>query len=143
MTVSLDLTAIGIEEILYRAIKRSQPDVIRPGGKVSSALFKDDAGVSVDRKGGRAMDEALAAMKVKLAPRMKGAVRLTMTDVLKAEACAVPAPSSDDIYHAEIYSDANKHPLTALQAYMLSKACKLVCIDEKVAWVQTSRRKDK
>lgn len=40
-------------EMLYRVIKRSQPDSMDEKGRPTSALFKQDNGVSVDRDGSR------------------------------------------------------------------------------------------
>ena len=42
-------------EVLYRMIKRSQPDAMDEDGHPTSALFKQENGVSVDRwwAGGR------------------------------------------------------------------------------------------
>ena len=40
-------------EQLYRVVKRYQPDALNAEGKPTSALFKQDDGVSVDRDGGR------------------------------------------------------------------------------------------
>ena len=55
-------------EILYRAIKRSQPSTItqRKGKlRVSSALFKDENGVSVDKKMKRTEEAALNFSRLK------------------------------------------------------------------------------
>ena len=48
-----------INEVLFRAIKRSQPKSITRKGKVASALFKDDNGVSVDKGDGRTTEEVI------------------------------------------------------------------------------------
>lgn len=42
------------DEKLYRVIKRSQPDTVDENGHPTSALFKQDDGVSVDRDGKKA-----------------------------------------------------------------------------------------
>ena len=46
-------TVVQREEILYRVIKRSQPDTVDNNGHPTSALFKQEDGVSVDRDGER------------------------------------------------------------------------------------------
>ena len=50
-------------ENLYRAVKRSNPDYIIGKNKVSSAMFKDESGVSVSRDGGRSEKEVISSFK--------------------------------------------------------------------------------
>lgn len=58
----MDKTVVR-SEILYRAVKRSQPDTIDEHGKPTPALFKDDNGVSVDRDGDRFEPEIIDCFK--------------------------------------------------------------------------------
>ena len=104
---------------VYRVIKRSKPDTLkRKNGKivgVSSALFKDENGVSVDLKKER-----------------------TESDILDAEAILLPTPSDDLPYHAEIHKSYDEILLDDIQALQLADACTLILFDENVAWTQQS-----
>ena len=94
---------------LYRGIKRSQPSFIRPDGKtVTSAMFKDENGVSVDRQMERTPEAALGQIKSFFAKRLKGVAVLTESDVEQADAALIPAPTSANPYHAEIYKNFEK-----------------------------------
>jgi hypothetical protein len=124
------------DELLYRGIKRSQPSTVRPDGRrVTSALFKDANGVSVDRMGGRTEQAVIVQMKEFFQSRLKGVARLKEQAVMQAEACALPAPTDKNPYHAEIYANIKKQPLTNLQCLKLADACTLIFLDEKVQWI--------
>ena len=122
-------------DTLYRGIKRSQPSFIRPDGRsVTSALFKDANGVSVDRKMERTEDEALEKMKKYFETRLKGIVSLSEMDVENVNAYLLPAPTKNNPYHAEIYKNCNKEMLSNLQQLRLADSCRLIFFDNEMAW---------
>lgn len=118
-------------EILYRMVKRSQPDTIDKYGKPTSALFKDDKGVSVDRDGGRDESEVIDRFKHDFGPRFKGLVRVGADVCIDNDMAVIP----DHDYHAEIFDDFEKTPLSPLKALILADACKLIAFENTVAWI--------
>ena len=58
-------------ELLYRVIKRSQPDSMNEKGRPTSALFKQENGVSVDRDGERSEDVIIKHLKNDLIKDLK------------------------------------------------------------------------
>ena len=128
-------------EILYRAIKRSQPStVIQRKGKlrVSSALFKDENGVSVDKKMQRTEETAIQKLKDYFSRRLKGIVKLTELDVNHANAVVIPKPSIENQYHAEIHKNHNEIMLDDIQALQLADSCQFVFFDEEKDWSITN-----
>ena len=63
-------------ELLYRVIKRSQPDSMDEKGRPTSALFKQDNGVSVDRDGDRDEKIIIKTFKERFDKRFKGLVKV-------------------------------------------------------------------
>jgi hypothetical protein len=49
-------------ENLYRAIKRSKPDWLDKEGKITSAMYKDEKGNSVDRDAQRELSDIVEFM---------------------------------------------------------------------------------
>ena len=124
-----------LADTLYRGIKRSQPSFIRPDGKtVTSAMFKDENGVSVDRQMERTAEEALAQIKKFFDRRLKGVAKLSESDVKQAAAVLIPAPTSANPYHGEIYRNTQKEMLTKIQQLKLADCCRLVYLDESIEW---------
>lgn len=121
---------------LYRVIKRSKPDTIkRRNGKiigVSSALFKDEKGVSVDQKKERTETETIDELKNFFDKRSKGIVSLLESDVTDTEAVLIPKPSVYSPYHAEIHKSHKEILLDDVQALQLADSCNFVFLDENV-----------
>lgn len=123
-----------LSDKLYRGIKRSQPSFITPAGNISSAMFKDENGVSVDRAMQRTENEAIERLKDSFGKRLKGVVSLSEKSVSDAAAVLIPAPSRDNPYHAEIYKNIQKEMLTRVQQLILADSCSLIYIDDSVNW---------
>lgn len=123
---------------LYRVIKRSRPDTIkRRNGKVvgiSSALFKDECGVSVDQKKERSKDEAIDGLKKFFKQRLKGVASLFESDVADADAVLIEKPSDELPCHAEIHKSHDEILLDDEQALQLADSCNLILLDESIAW---------
>ena len=122
---------IGRSEILYRVIKRSQPDTIDEHGKPTSALFKDDNGVSVDRDGGRSEPEVVDRFKNSFGQRFKGLVRVGSDVCIDNNMAVIP----DNGYHAQIFDDFQKTPLSQLNALILADSCGIVTFENNIVWV--------
>lgn len=119
---------------LYRGIKRSQPSFITPRGTISSAMFKDEKGVSVDRQMGRHEEEAVQQMKDFFSNRLKGIASLPEDSIIRALAVLIPAPTENNPYHAEIYRNVHKEMLSKIQQLQLADSCTLIYLDENVRW---------
>ena len=130
---------------LYRVIKRSRPDTIkRRNGKVvgvSSALFKDEGGVSVDQKKERSKDEAIEGLKNFFKQRLKGVASLFESDVADADAVLIPKPSDELPCHAEIHKSHDEILLDDEQALQLADSCKLILLDESIAWTNNLKER--
>jgi len=118
-------------EKLYRVIKRSQPDTINEQGMPTSALFKQDNGVSVDRDGGRSESEIIYCFKNKFSARFKGLVRVGANICIDHNMAVIP----DHDYHAEIFDNLQKTPLSQLNALILADSCIVVALERDVEWV--------
>ena len=91
-------------ECLFRGL---HPMWIEDDNTVSSAAFKDSAGVSVDRDGGRDEQDCVNRM-VDALPQIAGVCKLTCGDVEDCEALAVYCPVPDNEYHSEIHDSAEQ-----------------------------------
>lgn len=121
------------EEILYRVIKRSQPDTVDNNGHPTSALFKQEDGVSVDRDGERRESTIIETFKNRFEKRFKGLVKV-QASVCIDNAMAVIPETKSNIYHAEIFENTNKEPLTQLKALILADSSEMVVYDSSVEW---------
>lgn len=121
------------DEILYRAIKRSRPDSLDENGNPTSALFKQEDGVSVDRDGERTEMEIIGALKQNLGKRFKGAVKVGADVCIDNGMAVIPAPT-ENIYHAEIYENMNKEELSSLHALILADNAQIVTIEKVTPW---------
>ena len=119
-------------EKLYRVIKRSRPDTIDQDVP-TSALFRRDDGVSVDRDGDRPEDEIIACFKDRFGPRFTGLVRVGADVCIDNDMAVIP----DHDYHAEIFDNLQKEPLSQLKALILADSCKIVTLDTDVVCATT------
>lgn len=126
----MDKKVVGTEK-LYRAVKRSQPNTIDEYGKPTSALFKDDNGVSVDRDGSRLEDEIIGCFKQRFGPRFKALFRFGANICFDNNIAVIP----DYGYHAELFDDCQKKPLSQLKALILADSCSAVTFESNTAWV--------
>lgn len=121
-------------ERLYRVIKRSQPDSMNENGRPTSALFKQDNGVSVDRDGERREEVIIKTFKDRFEKRFKGLVRVG-ADVCIDNKMAVILETTSNIYHAEIFENRNKDPLGQLKALILADNSEVIVYEQDVKWV--------
>lgn len=121
-------------ETLYRVVKRSQPDSMSVDGRPTSALFKQENGVSVDRDGGRAEAEIVNTFQQRFTNRFKGLVRVG-ADICIDHCMAVIPEDQHNKYHAEIFDDFEKTPLSPLNALILADAAQVVTYILEVQWI--------
>ncbi len=112
-------------EQLYRAVKRSQPSVVDANGRPTSALFKQDDGVSVDRDGERDEPIIVESFQNRLGKRLNGLVKVSAGVCLNNDMAVIPEPSHNE-YHAEIFENEQKEPLSSKHAYLLAKNAEIV-----------------
>ena len=122
-------------ELLYRVIKRSQPDSMDEKGRPTSALFKQDNGVSVDRDGDRDEKIIIKTFKERFDKRFKGLVKVKANVCIDNNIAIIPETSSN-IYHAEIFENEDKVPLGQLKALILADSSDVVAYEPEVKWLQ-------
>ncbi len=121
-------------EVLYRVIKRSQPDSMDENNQPTSALFKQDNGVSVDRDGDREESTIIETFKDRFEKRFKGLVKVKAHICLDNGMAVIPE-TKNNIYHAEIFENEEKIPLSQLKALILSDNAEVVVYESGVKWV--------
>lgn len=121
-------------EMLYRVIKRSQPDSMDERGRPTSALFKQDNGVSVDRDGERDEEVIIKTFRNRFDKRFKGLVKVGAGVCIDNNMTIIPETSSN-IYHAEIFENVDKDPLGQLKALILADSSEVVAYEPEVKWV--------
>lgn len=113
------MKSFSSDEKLFRAVPKQHPNMWK-NGTVTSAVFKDSKGVSVDRQWKRTAKEAV---RVLLAARCGeyGVVSVTKGDCDNVDAKCLYAPTKDNPYHSEIHGGAERTTLTASQAKQLAR----------------------
>jgi len=122
-------------EELYRLVKRSQPDTIDMNGRATSALFKQNDGVSVDRDGGRIEESIVNTFRSRFEKRFKGLVRVGAGVCIDNSMAVIPEPQSNE-YHAEIYDDFDKTPVNNINALILADNAKVIVYENNVKWTK-------
>ena len=108
------------DELLHRAIKPKAIFWNEKTNTITSALFKDSKGVSVDANANRDDDEIKNCFLAEFSD-LKGEARVTV-DTCKEKDCYVKAdPLPNNNHHALIQRSENEIPLTKSQARYLAK----------------------
>ena len=137
LALTLMKTQIEQNEILYRAIKRSRPEWLNEG-KPTPEMFKDNAGVSVDRGDNRSLHDVIAFMETGIfKKRLKGVASLSADQCMSEPypTKVVADPSTDNPYHANIFLNDDMGLMT-LQAIKLANISKIEFINESMSWTQ-------
>lgn len=103
-------------------------------GRPTSALFKQDNGVSVDRDGCRDEKMIIETFRNRFDKRFKGLVKVRADICIDNNMAVIPETSSN-IYHAEIFENTNKDPLGQLKALILADSSEVVVYDPEIKWV--------
>ena len=115
---------INDAEKLYRAVPKKPHMWKSQEDRPSSALFKDSKGVSVDRDGGRSIDDICQAFERRI--EMKALVCLSAGECRKLQTYPVAKAERDNPFHAEIHDSQNRVQLPSKKARDLAKAFKIV-----------------
>lgn len=123
----MDLSNISDSEVLYRMVKKSNPDSFI-NGMPTAALFIDKAGVSVDRDGGRAEEEIIENFKWRFRKKDEyiTAVKIGAGECRRVEAFPIPVGNHKNQYHAEIWNSESEQLIPLLKAMQLAQLCKEV-----------------
>lgn len=107
-------------ECLYRAIMPSKPNMLfmKDDGSVSSALYKDPNGCSVDRGNYRNDNDVVADMQKRLVGNI---AKFSVKTCNEADILIKYLPENNDIYHSELHRDINRKLLSKSQAKFLAK----------------------
>ena len=101
-------------------------------------MFKDKKGNSVDRDGGRSVDEIVDFMReTTFGKRLKGVVELDAGKCMETGARVCPDPTDKNPYHANIFIDEDEL-IGNLQALQLADMSSVVFVDEEVRWTSPS-----
>ncbi len=111
-------------ERLYRAVypPNIMPMFWKVNGEISSAVFKDKNGLSVERSGDR--DEP-SAIKDILRYFSGSIIVVTMRDCVSCEAVVEYLPTKRSIFHSEIHGSKERKLLSQSQCKHLAKAARL------------------
>lgn len=123
----MDLSNIEDTEVLYRMVRRSDPDAFI-NGKATPALFMDEGGASVDRDGGRTEKEITDSFKKRFRKNdeYKTAVKIGAGDCRRVGVFPNPIGNNKRKYHAEIWESAEERVISLAKALQLAHICKEV-----------------
>ncbi len=113
-----------VSEKMYRVVY--PPDIMpmfwKENGKISSAVFKDKNGLSVERAGGRKEREIISDIR----KRFCGAIiSLLAGDCFACEALIKYLPSKRSVYHSEIHGSTERKLLSQSQCKYLASVAKM------------------
>lgn len=118
----LDLISPG--ELLHRAIKPNPIFWNTKSDCITSALFKDSKGVSVDRNAGRSDDEIKSAFLASFSD-LKGEARLRASLCFDNRCQVIADPIANNAHHALIQGE-DKVELSKGQAKQLASNCQVI-----------------
>lgn len=123
----MDVDNIDNSEILYRAVRKSNPDSFLLG-KPTAALFMDDGGASVDRDGNRKEQEIVESYKNRFGRRDDYITTVKIAAIKCRSVGAYPNPidNKKNVYHAEIWESKDERKVSLLKAIQLAQLCKEV-----------------
>ena len=123
----MELNKIEDSEILYRVVRKSDPDGFVEG-KPTAALFMDKKGTSVDRDGGRTEQKIIEKFKWRFRNKddYKTAVKITAGECRSANTYPNPIGNKTNKYHAEIWDSENEQFVSLFKAILLAKMCREV-----------------
>lgn len=110
-------------ERLFRKIP-DNPIMFKENGEISSAVFKDSLGCSVDRQGTRSLAEVYQSFADRFGESEKGIVAVadvSVQDCCDKNAVVKELPENDNPYHCEIHGSNEKEQLSQGQARYLAK----------------------
>lgn len=124
------LDKIEDKEILYRVVKKSDPDGFIDG-KPTAALFIDEHGASVDRDGERSEHDIVETLKNRFGRRddYKTAVKICAGKCREIGTYPNPIGNKKNKYHAEIHESETETEISFLKALQLASQCEVVLME--------------
>lgn len=123
----MDLHKIEDDEMLYRVVRKSDPDGFIDG-KPTAALFIDSRGASVDRDGGRNENEIVETFKSRFARRddYSRSVKIQAGTCRYIGTFPNPVNNHKNKFHAEIHESETEKEISFLKALKLANQCQVV-----------------
>lgn len=123
----MDLNNIADSEILYRMVKKSDPNGFI-NGKPTAALFMDKSGASVDRDGGRSEEEIIENFKWRFRKKddYKTSVKISAQQCRNSDTFPNPIGNHKNPYHAEIWDSEDERVISLFKAMKLARLCREV-----------------
>ena len=123
----MDMSNIADEEILYRVVRKSDPDGFI-NGEPSPALFIDKRGASVDRDGGRTERDIVENFRKRFDRRddYKTSVKIGAGECRGIGAYPNPIGNKTNKFHAEIWDTETVQTISLLKAMKLAEMCRVV-----------------
>ena len=114
-------------EMLYRAVYPPEimPMFWKANGEISSAVFKDKKGLSVERSGHRSENEVIDAMRLFFYGTI---IRLYAGDCLACGAVLKYLPTKRSIFHSEVHGSESRKLLSQSQCKYLAKTAIIIPI---------------
>lgn len=112
-------------EKLYRAVYPPEimPMFWKENGEISSAVFKDKNGLSVERAGGRTESDIIGEMRLLFYGSI---LSVFVRDCISCNAVLKYLPSRRSVYHSEIHGSEERIILSQSQCKYLAKAA-IIC----------------
>lgn len=109
------------DERLFRAVPKNKPNMWKDG-KITSAVFKDSKGLSVDRQWHRTISEAVDAVLSVRSDGEWGVVSVTKKIFDEVDALCLYKPiKNKNLFHSEIHRYTKTPTLSKYQARYLSR----------------------
>ena len=123
----MDLNNIADSEILYRMVKKFDPNGFI-NGKPTAALFMDKSGASVDRDGGRSEEEIIENFKWRFRKKddYKTSVKISARQCRNSDTFPNPIGNHKNPYHAEIWDSEDERVISLFKAMKLAQLCREV-----------------
>ena len=122
------------DEELYRLVL-NRPEYWKPElERLSSAIFKDSNGVSVDRDGERSSKQIIDALINRKSKPMIAVISIGAGFCIDLPTCVKAKPLEENEHHAEIHDSEEKIQISGSKTKKLSKKAKIVYIipDESI-----------
>ncbi len=117
------------DERLYRMVTNNPNMFVVNENRITSAVFKDSNGCSVDRQGGRTDEDACSFLADSHKDNPYGIKAIAVVTIQQCEeikAIVLPKPLDTNMYHCEIHRNDSNSELTSGQARRLSQGAHLI-----------------
>lgn len=119
------------DEELYRVVINTPDFFLEDQHRITSAVFKDKGGCSVDRQKNRTREESCSFLVDAQKNNRNGIRAVAIVKVHQCydvDATVLPMPTETNEFHCEILDENGEPPLTSRQAKKLSRAAIIISI---------------